>query len=77
LSPFLYLTAILSAYLSPWISGFFFVLVAAVWFVPDKRIERAMRGVGEGSTTKESAAPLRGAAAANSPLASEEAQEGA
>ncbi|SEU09640.1 Uncharacterized membrane protein [Paenibacillus sp. NFR01] len=42
LSPLLYLTAVLTAYVSPWISGFFFVLVAVIWFVPDKRIEQAL-----------------------------------
>lgn len=44
LSPLLYLIAALTAYVSPWISGFFFVLVAVIWFVPDKRIEHALRG---------------------------------
>ncbi|TVX99186.1 TMEM175 family protein [Cohnella terricola] len=43
LSPVLYLTAVLTAYLSPWVSGSFFVLVAAIWFFPDKRIEHALR----------------------------------
>lgn len=42
LSPLLYLTAVLTAYVSSWISGFFFVLVAVVWFVPDKRIEHIL-----------------------------------
>lgn len=45
LSPLLYLIAIVTAYASPWISGFFFVFVAVVWFVPDKRIEHALRGL--------------------------------
>lgn len=43
LSPLLYLTAALTAYVSVWISGFFFVLVAIIWFMPDKRIEHALR----------------------------------
>lgn len=43
-SPILYLTAALTAYVSPWIAGFFFVLVALIWFMPDKRIEHALRG---------------------------------
>ncbi|MFP7288069.1 TMEM175 family protein [Shouchella clausii] len=42
LSPLLYLIAVLTAYVSTWISGFFFVLVAVIWFVPDKRIEKAL-----------------------------------
>ncbi|WP_103107017.1 TMEM175 family protein [Brevibacillus reuszeri] len=44
LSPVLYLIAALTAYVSPWISGFFFLLVAVLWFLPDKRIEHALRG---------------------------------
>jgi uncharacterized membrane protein len=43
ISPFFYIVAIVSAYLNPWISCFFFVLVAAIWFVPDQRIERVIR----------------------------------
>lgn len=43
-SPILYLIAILTAYVSPWVSGIFFVLVAIIWFVPEKRIEHALRG---------------------------------
>lgn len=42
LSPILYLMAIIMAYIAPWVSCFFFVLVAVVWFVPDKRIEQAL-----------------------------------
>lgn len=44
LSPLIYLLAVLTAYVSPWISGFFFVLVALIWFLPDKRIEHALGG---------------------------------
>jgi uncharacterized membrane protein len=43
MSPLLYLIAIASAYVLPWVSCFFFVLVAALWFVPDKRIERVIK----------------------------------
>ncbi|OIB03574.1 hypothetical protein AK95_08175 [Paenibacillus sp. LC231] len=43
LSPLLYLIAALTAYVSVWISGFFFVLVAVIWFMPDKRIEHVLR----------------------------------
>jgi uncharacterized membrane protein len=45
LSPLLYLIAALTAYISSWISGFFFVLVAVIWFVPDKRIEHTLRSL--------------------------------
>ncbi|WP_438434038.1 TMEM175 family protein [Gorillibacterium sp. sgz500922] len=43
LSPLFYLSAVLTAYVSPWISGVFFVLVAVLWFVPDKRIAQVLR----------------------------------
>jgi uncharacterized membrane protein len=42
-SPLLYLIAIVTAYLNSWVSCFFFVLVATIWFVPDKRIERVIK----------------------------------
>jgi len=42
LSPVLYLVAIPLAYLSSWIANGLFVLVALIWLVPDRRIERAV-----------------------------------
>ena len=42
LSPLLYLIAIPSAFLHQWISGAIYVLVALIWLVPDKRIERVL-----------------------------------
>lgn len=39
ISPFLYITAIASTYLSQWIAGSLYILVALIWLVPDKRIE--------------------------------------
>jgi uncharacterized membrane protein len=41
-SPLLYLIAIPLAFWSPWISQGLYVLVALVWLVPDRRIERAL-----------------------------------
>jgi uncharacterized membrane protein len=42
-SPLLYLTAIVAAFLSAaWISHIIYVAVALVWLVPDRRIERAL-----------------------------------
>lgn len=38
-----YIIAIPSAFLSPWIAGALYVLVALVWLVPDKRIENKIR----------------------------------
>ncbi|WP_210089952.1 TMEM175 family protein [Paenibacillus turicensis] len=42
LSSLFYLIAALTAYISPWISGIFFVLVAIIWFLPDQRIEHVL-----------------------------------
>ena len=42
ISPVFYLAAIPMAFVSPWISGGLYVLVAMIWFVPDRRIERAL-----------------------------------
>jgi uncharacterized membrane protein len=41
-SPLLYLIAIPTAYWSQWISQGLYVLVAVVWLVPDRRIEKAL-----------------------------------
>jgi uncharacterized membrane protein len=40
MSPILYLIAILSALVYPWIAGGIYILVALIWLIPDKRIER-------------------------------------
>jgi uncharacterized membrane protein len=42
LSTALYVTAIPAAFHSPWISQAFFVLVALIWLVPDRRIEKML-----------------------------------
>lgn len=42
LSPICYLAAIPLAYVSTWISGALYVLVALMWLVPDRRIERVI-----------------------------------
>ena len=42
ISPILYLVAILLSYFNQWVSGAIYVLVALIWLVPDKRIERIM-----------------------------------
>ena len=48
ISPILYLTAIPLAFVERWIAGGIYVLVALIWLVPDRRIERALAGA-EGS----------------------------
>jgi uncharacterized membrane protein len=40
MSPLLYLVAISSAYFNQWIAGSIYVIVALMWLIPDKRIER-------------------------------------
>lgn len=42
LSPVIYLGAMLVACVSPKISGLMYVLVACIWLIPDRRIERMM-----------------------------------
>ena len=49
LSPVLYVIAIFAAFVAPWVAGALYVLVAVLWLVPDRRIERALAG-GKGQT---------------------------
>jgi uncharacterized membrane protein len=41
ISPVLYATGIAAAFVRPWVSELLFAVVAAIWVVPDRRIERA------------------------------------
>jgi uncharacterized membrane protein len=43
-SPILYAVAIPIAFVAPWVSFGLYVLVAVIWFVPDRRIERTIAG---------------------------------
>jgi uncharacterized membrane protein len=45
LSPVLYAIAIPAAFVHQWISGGLYVLVALIWLIPDRRIERAIAQV--------------------------------
>jgi uncharacterized membrane protein len=42
LSPLAYVSAIPLAFVSPWISSALYVLIALIWLVPDRRIERRL-----------------------------------
>lgn len=42
LSPVIYILAILFAFVSPVLSQFLFIVVAIMWIVPDRRVERAL-----------------------------------
>ena len=44
LSPVIYAIAIPLAYVSQWVAGGLYLLVALVWLIPDRRIERALAG---------------------------------
>jgi uncharacterized membrane protein len=44
ISPLLYLVAIGMAFVNQWISDALYVLVAAIWLVPDRRIEKNLAG---------------------------------
>jgi uncharacterized membrane protein len=39
LSPLIYLTGILTTFVTPWLGVAFYAVVAAIWLVPDKRVE--------------------------------------
>ncbi|RTY94922.1 TMEM175 family protein [Flavobacterium sp. GT3R68] len=42
ISPILYLTGIAFSFYNGWVSGAMYILVALIWLVPDKRIERTI-----------------------------------
>ncbi|MBI3519079.1 MAG: DUF1211 domain-containing protein [Bacteroidetes bacterium] len=42
MSPVLYILGIALSLVSPWISGGLYILVAFIWLIPDKRIERVI-----------------------------------
>jgi len=44
ISPIFYLIAIGSSWVSQWFSGGVYILVALIWLIPDKRIERTITG---------------------------------
>jgi hypothetical protein len=43
ISPALYVAGILSAFIHPYIACAIYALVALMWFIPDRRIERMLR----------------------------------
>ena len=49
LSPVFYILAIGASFVRPWIAGALYVLVALMWLVPDRRIERTLEHQGEPS----------------------------
>lgn len=42
ISLLLYASAVPLAFVRPWISGALYVIVAGIWFIPDRRIEHAL-----------------------------------
>jgi uncharacterized membrane protein len=47
ISPVFYLTAIVFAFVSRWVSIVLYVLVALIWLIPDRRIESLYQGAGD------------------------------
>jgi uncharacterized membrane protein len=45
ISPLLYLSGILLAFVQPWIANALYALVALIWLIPDRRIERILRDI--------------------------------
>ncbi|MEI8197440.1 MAG: TMEM175 family protein [Phycisphaerae bacterium] len=48
ISPLIYAAAIGLSFVNPWIACALYVLVALIWLVPDRRIERTVEKVGKG-----------------------------
>jgi uncharacterized membrane protein len=46
LSPILYASGIVLSFIRPWAAGAVYVLVALIWLIPDRRIERVVDGRG-------------------------------
>jgi hypothetical protein len=42
-SPFLYLAAVGIAFIVPWVAHVIYVLVAVMWLIPDRRIEKRVK----------------------------------
>jgi uncharacterized membrane protein len=51
ISPLLYLAAIPLAFVSPWIANGLYVVVAVIWIIPDRRIERVVAHDQSSATT--------------------------
>jgi uncharacterized membrane protein len=52
LSLVLYAVSIPVAFIAPWISNAVYLVVALIWFIPDRRIERILASAGrEGADT--------------------------
>jgi uncharacterized membrane protein len=43
ISPVIYVVAIFLAFVNSWVAGGLYVLVAVMWLIPDRRIERTLR----------------------------------
>ena len=41
-SPFIYIGGIISSFFVPWLAILFYTVSAIIWFIPDKRIEKAL-----------------------------------
>lgn len=61
LSPVLYMLAVLLAFVRPWLADGLYVVVALMWLIPDRRIERAVsEGPGEPEgAAKRAAEPMQ------------------
>ena len=44
-SPFFYIAAIVASFLAHWVAQAIYVAVALIWLVPDRRIERVIKGI--------------------------------
>ena len=47
ISPVLYFLAIVSTFISQWIAGSIYLIVALIWLIPDRRIEQSLENENE------------------------------
>jgi len=53
ISPVLYVVAVPAAFVQQWIAGALYVLVALLWLIPDRRIERALAAAADARLEEE------------------------
>lgn len=58
ISPLIYAAAILFAFVKPWISEALYVVVALMWLVPDRRIERTISDTASARDSNIECAPI-------------------
>ena len=53
----LYVAGIATAFIAPWVACLIYAIVAAIWFIPDRRIERALGSLDSQNSTDSRSSP--------------------